>query len=230
LKTERRIPIIKEELEPYFILGVFDADGCITWGKRKDRDRLWQKVTFTSSLSILEGVQKVLLKQTISTILRPKSNEDCYIIEFCNEHDVYKFYKWLPKDSFSLVRKHENYVQWLAATISKYTLKITDRVTFTSETTMRKYNLPKMYIKGTFEIINTNGKQVQLNNGNWYPSIILTKEGISNYALRLELEEIGETTINSTIPSRADGKLSEGVETTGVINLLNNQHEHPSIL
>ncbi|HNJ58657.1 MAG TPA: hypothetical protein PLH33_06425, partial [Chitinophagaceae bacterium] len=45
----------------------------------------------------LEGVQKILSKSNISTIIRPKSNEDCYLIEFSNELDIYNFYKMSSK-------------------------------------------------------------------------------------------------------------------------------------
>ena len=61
-KKDRNVPIIQKDLEVYLIRGIFDADGCITWGYRKDRNRIWHKVSFTSSLGILTSVQKVLYK------------------------------------------------------------------------------------------------------------------------------------------------------------------------
>ena len=93
------------------IRGIFDADGCITWGYRKDRNRIWHKVSFTSSLGILTSVQKVLYKIGISTIVRPKANEDCYVLEFTNKKDILKFYNYLyADDSFiPLKRKFDNY-------------------------------------------------------------------------------------------------------------------------
>jgi len=120
---ERRVPIISKELELYFVLGLFDAEGCITWGKRKDRDRLWQKVSFTTDYKILEGLQKILIKNGISTVIRPKSNEDCFLMEFANEEDIYKFYKLLPSDCFFLKRKRENFKNWLKETILKYEIQ-----------------------------------------------------------------------------------------------------------
>lgn len=110
-KKDRNVPIIRKDLEVYLIRGIFDADGCITWGYRKDRGRLWHKVSFTSSLGILTSVQKVLYKTGISTIVRPKANNDCYVLEFANRKDILGFYNYLYKDvSFiPLKRKFDNY-------------------------------------------------------------------------------------------------------------------------
>lgn len=110
-KKDRNVPIIQKDLEVYLIRGIFDADGCITWGYRKDRNRIWHKVSFTSSLGILTSVQKVLYKIGISTIVRPKATEDCYVLEFANKKDILKFYNYLyADDSFiPLKRKFDNY-------------------------------------------------------------------------------------------------------------------------
>lgn len=110
-KKDRNVPIISRNLEVYMIRGIFDADGCITWGFRKDRNRLWHKVSFTSSLGILTSVQKVLYKIGISTIVRPKANEDCFVLEFANKEDIMKFYNYLYADTsfIPLKRKFDNY-------------------------------------------------------------------------------------------------------------------------
>lgn len=110
-KKDRNVPIIQKDLEVYLIRGIFDADGCITWGYRKDRGRIWHKVSFTSSLGILTSVQKVLYKIGISTIVRPKANEDCYVLEFANKKDIFKFYNYLYADEsfIPLKRKFDNY-------------------------------------------------------------------------------------------------------------------------
>lgn len=34
-KVDRHYPRVKQELERYLIQGLFDSDGCITWGRRK---------------------------------------------------------------------------------------------------------------------------------------------------------------------------------------------------
>ena len=111
LKKDRHYPRISKDLEPYLLQGFFDGDGCITWGHRKDRDRLWHKVCFTSSLSILIGLQQYLYKQDIVTTVRPKSNENCFVLEFANKKDILKFYNlvYQDKDFIILKRKYIKY-------------------------------------------------------------------------------------------------------------------------
>ena len=102
--SDRHYPRVKKDLERYLLLGFFDADGCITWGRRKDRNRIWHKICFTSSYSLLYGVQQHLLKIGITTTLRPKSNENCFVLEFSNRTDVLKFLDYIyPKNSEFIV-------------------------------------------------------------------------------------------------------------------------------
>jgi len=110
-KPDRNVPIIPVELERYMILGIFDADGCITWGRRKDRDRVWHKISFTSQYNILLGVQKILIKIGISNAIRPKKGEDCYVLEFSSRCDVLKFIEYIYSDDFVVLnRKHDKAV------------------------------------------------------------------------------------------------------------------------
>lgn len=106
-KKERHYPRVRDDLERYLIQGLFDADGCLTWGRRKDKNRIWQKISFTSQLKILEGVQKYLInKLNISTVIRPKANEDCYVLEFSNLNDVVKFCKHIyPNENFIILQR-----------------------------------------------------------------------------------------------------------------------------
>jgi len=107
LKRDRHFPRIREDLERYMVLGLFDSDGCLTWGKRKDKNRIWQKITFSSQLKILEGLQQYLInKLNISTVVRPKSNENCFILEFANKNDVLKFCEHLyPDETFIILKR-----------------------------------------------------------------------------------------------------------------------------
>lgn len=112
LKVDRHYPRIRNDLERYLIQGVFDSDGCLTWGRRKDKNRIWQKVSFTSQLNILQGVQKYLInKLDISTTIRPKSKEKCFVLEFSNKYDVLKFCQHIyPNEEFIILnRKYLTY-------------------------------------------------------------------------------------------------------------------------
>lgn len=110
LKKERRIPIISPKLEKYLLLGFFDGDGAITWGRRKDRDRIWQKVSFTSQFRMLEGIQNILYKQVnIPTKIRPKSDgSDCYVLSFASKKAVVDFLEYIHDDLIVLERKYQN--------------------------------------------------------------------------------------------------------------------------
>ena len=107
-KTNRHLPIISKSLNRYMLLGAFDADGCITWGRRKDRNRLWHKVSFTSSLGILTCIQNILMKElSISTIIRPKSGEQCFVLEFADRHNVVKFIDYIYQDDFVVLHRKQ---------------------------------------------------------------------------------------------------------------------------
>lgn len=111
-KKDRHFPIVKDNLVRYSLLGAFDADGCLTWGYRKDKNRIWQKVSFTTSLNIAIGIQNVLYKHVgICTTIRPKSGEtDCFVIEFSNKCDVIKFLNYIYQDDFVVLkRKYSKY-------------------------------------------------------------------------------------------------------------------------
>lgn len=113
LKEDRHYPRVRKDLEKYLLLGFFDADGCITWGIRKDRNRIWQKVSFTSQLHLLEGIQKMLYNEIgISSTIRPKSKENCYIIEFSNKKDVLKFINYIyPKEEDRFIVLQRKYLK-----------------------------------------------------------------------------------------------------------------------
>lgn len=110
LKSDRHFPRVREDLELYLMLGVFDADGCITWGYRKDRNRIWQKITIKSSYNILYGIQQFLYnKLLMSTRIYPVKSEDCYVLEFAERNQVLQFLTWLYQNPQSVIlqRKYQ---------------------------------------------------------------------------------------------------------------------------
>lgn len=108
LKVDRHYPIVPYQLEHYLLLGFFDADGCITWGRRKDRNRIWQKVQFKSAYKILYGVQQVLLKRlNIATIIHPVKDENCYELCFSNKRDVLIFLSFIYQDPNFIILKRK---------------------------------------------------------------------------------------------------------------------------
>ena len=110
-KENKTFPKIKKELEHYMLLGFFDGDGCLTWGRRKDRNRLWQKVNFTGSYKLLYAIQKLLQKLSITSSLYPKGKENCYVLELASKEDVKKIlsYMYGDEDLIILHRKFDKY-------------------------------------------------------------------------------------------------------------------------
>ena len=109
LASKRHTPRIAKKYELYLLAGFFDADGCVTWGYRKDRNVLRHKVNFTAALSILTGIQNILLSHDIASKLRPKSGEDCYVLEFTKRSSILKLHEILPQDGIRLQRKVDKY-------------------------------------------------------------------------------------------------------------------------
>ena len=107
LKQDRHYPRVKPSLNRFLLLGFFDADGSITYGHRRDRNRFWANIAFTHHLKCLSGLQAFLCKELdISTMVYPKSDENAYVIKFAGKDDVMKFINYLyPDDSFVVLRR-----------------------------------------------------------------------------------------------------------------------------
>jgi len=114
-------------------------------------------------------------------------------MEFSNELDVFNFLQILPTEDYFLKRKRDNHLIWLRDTILKYTFNEGDIVKFVDKRTLAKYNIKSsINLKGSFTILKINNKECLLDNGMTINVNLLSKEGISNYALRLKLDEFGE--------------------------------------
>lgn len=115
-KPDRNIFNIPKKDFKYYLLGLIDADGCFTYTKRKDRDRLVGKFLITHpSMNILLKVQKFLLEElNISSAIAPKGNEKCFILSFSKLGDVMKFgdYLWSDKSAIVITRKYKNYLSF----------------------------------------------------------------------------------------------------------------------
>lgn len=110
-KENKTFPHISKELEHYMLLGFFDGDGCITYGRRKDRNRIWQKVSFTGSYKLLIAIQKLLSKISITSSVYPKSDENCFVLEISSKEGVTKIMEYMygNRDLIVLHRKYNKY-------------------------------------------------------------------------------------------------------------------------
>lgn len=107
-KEDRFLPIVKKDMNRYLLLGVFDASGNIVFGNRKDRNVMWNKVTFTSQYKILERVQNVLINDlSISSKIKPSKNKNFYILEIHNKEDISKFLNYIYQDDSFIILKRK---------------------------------------------------------------------------------------------------------------------------
>lgn len=160
LSSKRNFPIITKYFRPYLIAGLFDADGCITYGFRKDRNRLWYKVSFTCNENILLGLQKELYTNNISSRIYPKKNENVFVLEITNLKDIYNFFNLLPIDGIRLKRKVEKFNNWLQEVVkTPLRLKL-------GELGERSYDtIPSRALDHSKEGIETTGEKMgSLNN------------------------------------------------------------------
>lgn len=104
-KEDRHIPIISKKLRKFLLLGFFDAEGCITYGVRKDRGVFWGKVYFTSQLKMLEGIQNILIDYEISSSIKKRKTENCYDL-YIRTKDFNKIILLL-NDDIGLLRKQQ---------------------------------------------------------------------------------------------------------------------------
>lgn len=111
-KEERSCVNIQKKYMGYWLLGLFDADGCVSYSFRKDRDRICAKVSYTHpSVKLLSYVQKFLTDELdISSRISPKGTEKCYTLEFSKIDSVLKFCDYIYSTKFVVIpRKYDKY-------------------------------------------------------------------------------------------------------------------------
>lgn len=81
LKKDRDVRNIPPTYFNTFLLGLFDADGSISYGYRKDRNRLWGNFRIThASSKVLSKVEEYLKSLGITSSLKKKGKESCYVL------------------------------------------------------------------------------------------------------------------------------------------------------
>ena len=101
IKKNRTLVNISKKFMRQYILGLFDADGHISFGFRKDRNRLWGNFGIThQSYDVLSKVQKFLNEElNIASSILTRKDEDCMDLKFSKLDSVVKVLDWLYEDT-----------------------------------------------------------------------------------------------------------------------------------
>lgn len=113
VKTGRTFHNIPKDEMKSLLLGLFDADGCISWGKRKDRNRIWANFLITHpNIKMLEKIQRFLTDELgVNTGITLKGEEKCYILRTSDRFQVVKILDYLYESNSEIynITKNENY-------------------------------------------------------------------------------------------------------------------------
>jgi hypothetical protein len=116
-KIDRTYHNIKKDNMNCFLLGLFDADGHISWGRRKDRNRLWCNYGITHpSLKMLTKLQRFFSDELgISTYISPKPNENCYVFRTSRREDIVTILEYMYVDTPVIFNKtkYENSMRYI---------------------------------------------------------------------------------------------------------------------
>ena len=118
LKKDRIYQNVPKKFFKQFLLGCFDADGSISWGVRKDRNRLWADFKIThSSLQFLLKLQKQIYDDfNMSSFVAKKSeNEDCFVLRISERSEVARMFDILYEETSQVfnARKRAHYKEYV---------------------------------------------------------------------------------------------------------------------
>ena len=118
VKKDRKCVNIPRKFMLGYIKGLFDADGCIMWGNRKDRNRLWAGFNIThASYEVLSTVQRYLLEEhNLAFSLTKRRDEECYDLKTSRRDDIVELFCLLFEDTsckFYLPRKKKHFLDFI---------------------------------------------------------------------------------------------------------------------
>src|SRR5690606_34847541 len=101
VKKERKCVNIPRKNMKHYLGGLIDADGCFSFGNRKDRNRLWCNFQIThQSYKLLGTIQSFLTNElNIATSLNKRKDEDCWDLKTSHRDNIIKLIEWLYTDN-----------------------------------------------------------------------------------------------------------------------------------
>ena len=119
LKINRKLVNISKVSFKYYLLGLFDADGHLSFGRRKDRNRIWMSFAIThQSYNLLHSIQTFLVNElNIASSLAKRKDENCYDLKVSSIPSVMKLIQWLYSDLNGMYynkRKYNHYLKLIS--------------------------------------------------------------------------------------------------------------------
>jgi hypothetical protein len=110
-KEDRVLVNIPKRFMRYYILGIFDADGHISFGNRKDRNRLWGNFAIThQSYNVLHSIQTYLVNElNIATSVTQRKEENCIDLKTSNRDSLLKIFHWIYSDADEIKYNKKKY-------------------------------------------------------------------------------------------------------------------------
>lgn len=112
-KDTRNYFNIPKEYMNSMLLGLVDADGFISFGKRKDRNRLWGNITIThQNGNMLSKLQTYLADNlNVITTLNKRSTEDCWDLKTSKLSSIAILIKFMLNSNSSIYSTSKREIQ-----------------------------------------------------------------------------------------------------------------------
>lgn len=110
VKSNRNYFNIPKSQMNNLLLGLFDSYGHISWGRRKDRNRLWANFTITHpNLKMLYKIQVFLSEElNVSSYIAPRKIETVYDLKTSKRDDIITIMEYLySSEDLVLYSKHK---------------------------------------------------------------------------------------------------------------------------
>ena len=109
--TPNIIGILPEEFLHYFLLGIFDADGCI--GIKKIYKKRYGNLQISADKDFDWSLLKSVFEPRIGVLFKGTKTKHCSCIHLYNKKDIFRFYDYIYQnyhlDNIGLTRKYDKF-------------------------------------------------------------------------------------------------------------------------
>lgn len=115
VKDKRTYHNIPKEYMSDFLLGLFDADGHISWGRRRDRNRLWCNFGITHpNVFMLTKLQRFLVDELrVPSYINPRKTENVFDLKLSKRDDIIIIFDYMYNNSTTSMYNEEKKQSYL---------------------------------------------------------------------------------------------------------------------